>query len=455
LYAILDIETTGGSANFEKITEIAIYIHDGHKVVKEFSTLINPEKTIPYFITRLTGIDNDMVADAPKFYEVAKEIVELTEGMIIVAHNASFDYSFIKEEYKSLGYNFHRNLLCTVRLSRQIIPGYASYSLGKLCRDLGIDNSARHRAVGDAFATVQLFDILLKNDKEGFISKALTGDPAVLKLPPNLDKETLEKIPEETGVYYFYNEKGDIIYIGKSNNIRKRVLNHFAAKNQNKALKMKADICDVTFELTGSELIALLLESDEIKKHKPRYNRAQRNAYFNFGVFHAYNDDGYAVLKMGRIDGGEEPLMTGLNMEELRVMLHEKVQKHRLCQKLTGLYDHSGACFQHGIGECNGACIGKEAPEEYNKRVMQLIRALRYKHQNFLILGQGRAYNEKSVIAIEAGKYLGFGYVENDFQAINPEQLKFFIRHYSDNRDVHTIIRSQLRKHTELKLIPY
>ena len=189
--AILDIETTGGSARFEKITEIAIYIHDGQKVVREYCTLINPEKAIPYFITRLTGIDNDMVADSPKFFEVAKEIVELTECTIIVAHNAAFDYSFIKEaNINPFGYNFHRNLLCTVRLSRQIIPGYSSYSLGQALSGscaLIIPPVIVLRA--DAFATVQLFDILLKNDIEGFISKALTGDPIALKLPPNLSKK--------------------------------------------------------------------------------------------------------------------------------------------------------------------------------------------------------------------------------------------------------------------------
>ncbi len=455
MYAILDIETTGGSARFEKITEIAIYIHDGQKVVKEYSTLINPEKVIPYFITRLTGIDNDMVENAPKFYEVAKEIIELTEGRIIVAHNAAFDYSFIREEYKSLGYNFHRNLLCTVRLSRVIIPGYESYSLGKLCSDLDIGNNTRHRAAGDAMATVQLFDLLLQKDRDGHITKAITADAVALKLPPYLAKETLDNIPEETGVYYFYNEKKDIIYIGKSNNIRKQVLNHFSEKNHNKALKMKNEVCNITFEITGSELIALLLESDEIKKHKPRYNRAQRNAYFNFGIFHSYNEEGYITLWAGRIDEGNEPLARGLNMEELRNTLHEKAELHRLCQKLCGLYDHSGACFQHSVGMCKGACVGKEPPEEYNKRVMQLMRAWRYKHQNFLIISQGRVFNEKSVVAVEGGKYLGFGYVENDFQVTNPEQLKFFINRYSDNRDVHTIIRTHLRKNVNAKIVTY
>ena len=200
-------------------------------------------------------------------HEVAKEIVELTEGMQSSLHTMHPTITHSLEKNTNLwDIIFTAIRFCTVRLSRLIIPGYASYSLGKLCRELGIDNSARHRAAGDALATVQLFDLLLQKDKEGHISKSLAGDATVLKLPPNISKETLDKVPEETGVYYFYNGKGDIIYIGKSNNIRKRVLNHFAEKNQNKALKMKNEVHDISFEVTGSELIALLLESDEIKK---------------------------------------------------------------------------------------------------------------------------------------------------------------------------------------------
>ncbi len=166
MYAIVDIETTGGSSRLEKITEIAIYIHDGTKITEEYSTLINPERNIPYFITNLTGITNEMVEKAPCFYEVAKKIVEITEGKIFVAHNARFDYSFIRQEFSMLGYNFRRPLLDTVSLSRKLLPGHRSYSLGNLCSDLGIEINGRHRASGDAFATVRLFEMLLEKDSE-------------------------------------------------------------------------------------------------------------------------------------------------------------------------------------------------------------------------------------------------------------------------------------------------
>ncbi|WP_423126838.1 3'-5' exonuclease [Gaoshiqia sp. Z1-71] len=165
MYCIIDIETTGQSYKEGKITEIAIYKHNGLEITRSFTTLINPECHIPYFITKLTGIDNEMVAKAPKFYEVAKTIVELTAGSVFVAHNAAFDYHFIREEYKRLGYDYKRKTMCTVKLGRKFLPGHASYSLGRICSDLNIQIDGRHRAAGDAFATVKLFELILKQQE--------------------------------------------------------------------------------------------------------------------------------------------------------------------------------------------------------------------------------------------------------------------------------------------------
>ncbi|HZH71238.1 MAG TPA: 3'-5' exonuclease [Mariniphaga sp.] len=166
MFAIIDIETTGSRHKFGQITEIAVFQHNGIEITGSYSTLIKPEMDIPLFITRLTGITNEMVRDAPRFYEVAKTIVELTAGRTFVAHNVRFDYNFLQEEFKRLGYDYYRKTLCTVQLSRKLLPGYKSYSLGKLCSSLGIEINGRHRAEGDAYATVQLFNLLLKeNDK--------------------------------------------------------------------------------------------------------------------------------------------------------------------------------------------------------------------------------------------------------------------------------------------------
>ena len=167
MYSIIDIETTGQSFRNGKITEIAIYIHNGHEITGSFTTLVNPECLIPDYITRLTGIDNGMVAHAPKFYEIAKTVVELTAGKIFVAHNVLFDYSFMRQEFKRLGYDFKRKTLCTVRLGRKYLPGHASYSLGNICRDLNIRIEGRHRAAGDALATVKLLEKIMERYNQG------------------------------------------------------------------------------------------------------------------------------------------------------------------------------------------------------------------------------------------------------------------------------------------------
>lgn len=276
MYAIVDIETTGGSSRIEKITEIAIIQHDGEKITGEYSTLVNPERNIPYYITSLTGITNEMVEDAPRFFEVARTIVEMTEGRTMVAHNARFDYSFIREEFKSLGYNFRRNLLDTVTLSRKLIPGHKSYSLGNICRDLGIAINGRHRAAGDALATAELFRLLMEKDNQvRNQGHGLIKNTKLSKLNPGLDVSKVDMVPEEPGVYYFYDEKGNLIYIGKSRNLRQRVSTHLSNNTTGRSMEMRDMIADLDWEVTGSELIALLLESAEIKKNKPLYNRAQ------------------------------------------------------------------------------------------------------------------------------------------------------------------------------------
>ncbi len=175
MFAIIDIETTGNRHNFGKITEIAIYQHNGQTITGSYSTLINPEMDIPYFITRLTGIDNNMVKNAPRFYEVAKKIIEMTEGHTFIAHNVSFDYKFIKEEFKRLGYDFNKKTMCTIKMARKLLPGHRSYSLGKICSDLGIEINGRHRAAGDALATVKLFEILLEKNKTTGNSKTINN----------------------------------------------------------------------------------------------------------------------------------------------------------------------------------------------------------------------------------------------------------------------------------------
>jgi DNA polymerase-3 subunit epsilon len=454
MYAIVDIETTGGSHKHEKITEIAVYVHDGNKVVKEFTSLINPERNIPYFITGLTGITNEMVADAPKFYEIAKQLVEIMENCIFVAHNVNFDYHFVREEFARLGYDFKREQLCTVKMSRKFIPGKRSYSLGNLCQDLGIVVNDRHRASGDALATVKLFELLLSINGGSLKGSSNLVELSQKNIHPDFDTSLVAKLPHLTGIYRFLNEKGDIIYIGKSNDIHDRVMSHFNNTTTKKALEMKGQIVDIGYEVTGSELVALLLESFEIKKHKPLYNRAQRRTMDHFGIISYTDNLGYVRFFIGKNNVHESlPLASFNNQTEARLFLTEMVERYELCQKLCGLYNSQEACFQYQIGACHGACIGKESPESYNRRADQFIGYLRFDNESFWIIGHGRDADEQSVVRVKNGKYLGFGFIATDVAVSNKEILADCIKSYPDNREIQQIIRNYLKNHPFAKVV--
>jgi DNA polymerase-3 subunit epsilon len=437
LYAIIDIETTGLSPAKEKITEIAIVLHDGKNITGKFSSLINPEKKIPYRITQMTGISNQMVKNEPKFYEVAKQIVEMTMDRIVVGHNVRFDYGFLRSEFKSLGYDFQRKTIDTVKLSRKLIPGKKSYSLGKLCTELGISNRARHRAMGDAMATTQLFELLL----------SIEGHPEELDLKgmsASVNKSLTEGLPAVAGVYYFYDSSGELIYVGKSVNIRDRVLSHLSNNLHKKAVEMKNAIATVDYQITGSELAALLLESAEIKKHQPLFNRAQRRTYFNYGLYSFIDDNGYLNLKLMKIIDELNPLYTYSSMFEGREHLTRLTEKFELCQKLNGLYNTAGACFHYQIRQCKGACMGEEAPATYNKRVQEALENYHFDKQNFFVVDKGRSDDEKSVVKVEAGKYCGFGFIEGNISDTN--DLHDCIKPFNDNREVRQIINSFIKK---------
>lgn len=288
MYCIVDLETTGGKGN--KITEIAMIKFDGERIVDEYSSLINPECSIPYFITKLTGINDEMVAYSPKFYQVAKEVTLFLEGCTFVAHNVFFDFNVLKNEYRELGYDFKADKLCTVRLARKCFPGHASYSLGKICADLDIPISDRHRAKGDADATLKLFKLILeKSDTAALANEA--KPKSQIALPSKLDEDALVKAPEEAGVYYLKDEAGQILYVGKSVNIKKRLGTHFRVDlKRAKDIELKNQVAQISYEVTRNELMALILEAQEIKKHRPPYNRAMNRVKFRYALALKDND---------------------------------------------------------------------------------------------------------------------------------------------------------------------
>jgi DNA polymerase-3 subunit epsilon len=392
-----------------------------------------------------------MLRSAPKFYEVAKRIVEITEGCILVAHNAQFDYRILKTEFRRLGFDFESENLCTVELSKQLIPDLPSYSLGKLVRSLGIPVSDRHRAAGDATATVKLFKMLLDKDVEKTIIKAaIRLDPKHQMEPKLID--IISKLPSVTGVYYVHKADGEIVYIGKSKNIKNRINQHFTGQTP-KSKKIQLEVATVTYDETGSELVALLKESEEIKRNKPKFNRALRRTVFTHGLFKFRDANGYINLKVEKIKGNQKPITTFSNHESGKSFLNKIVEKHELCQKLCGLYKTSNSCFGYDIKSCAGACISEESPETYNKRVLSVIDSHTFKDQNMILIDYGRDVDERSAILIENGVFRGYAYFNLNFQIHTASVLKSIITPMEHNKDAQHIIQSYMRRHKRLKII--
>ncbi|NJB71097.1 DNA polymerase-3 subunit epsilon [Saonia flava] len=446
MYTIVDIETTGNGYTGMKITEISIFKHNGEKVVDEYTTLVNPEANIPPFITNLTGITNAMVRDAPKFYEIAKKVEKMTQDTIFVAHSVNFDYNIIQNEFKELGFDFRRKKLCTVRLSRKLIPGLKSYSLGVLCESRGIEIVGRHRAKGDAEATTILFEQLLElDDDEKVFQSFLNPRSRQATLPPLLPKDVFDKLPETEGVYYFKNLEKNIIYVGKAINIKKRVLSHFYDKAK-KEITMCMETADITYTETGNELLALLLESAEIKNLFPKYNRAQRRARESLAIFTYEDSSGIMHIGYNTIKMVANPIMKFYNVTECRVFLEKLCKEFELCPKYCHLQGNvSGSCFHYQIKECKGVCSGKEDVVLYNKRVRQAIESLEYETDNFIIKEKGRTKKEVAFVLIENGIYKGFGYSTVHKIEHSPKQYLTALQGQKDNRDVRRILNWYLK----------
>ncbi|MBL7786971.1 MAG: GIY-YIG nuclease family protein [Chitinophagales bacterium] len=420
LYAIIDVEATGGSPRRDRLTEVAIYLFDGQNVVDHFQTLINPEINISPFITSLTGITDEMVAESPKFHEIAKRIIDITHNAVFVAHNVQFDYGYVKASFRRLGYTYSRPQLCTIELAKKILPGLASYGLDNLCDILDIANNNRHRAGGDAEATLALFQYLLNKDPKQYIAQTLDDSVHYKNIPANLTAQQIHDLSEEAGVYYFHNDQKEIIYVGKSVDIKRRVLQHFQKHNThatNKQWRMLKAISDISFEETGSELIALLLESYQIQRLRPMFNRVQnprRGTYY--GIFRQYTADGYAQLYVKKMEHNDRPISVYDREVYAKNALAARMEKYRLCQNLCSRrkIPHSTrgteSCIYEQMKQCGGACIGKESADVYNGRVRLSFKDLAFPHANFLIVGDGRHAQELSVVAIKGFQLVGYGY---------------------------------------------
>ncbi len=332
MYAIVDIETTGGYASNNAITEVAIVLHDGIRELKRYETLVNPAMSIPRYVQSLTGITDDMVSDAPYFADIAPFIYEWLKDAVFVAHNVNFDYSFINHQLKACGFDLQAKKLCTIHLGRKVFPGSPGYGLGKICRHLGIEIPNRHRAGGDADATVSLFEKIMAAGGLETIRTMLKGKNKEQYLPVNLPAEQVEHLPESPGVYYFHDRKGKVIYVGKAKNLRRRVSSHFS---NNKPGRQKQEflrnIHSVTHETTGTELMAFVLEWAEIRRLWPIYNRSLKRFEQTYGLYLFEDRNGYLRLVIEKRRRQMQPIYSFNLMTEGQTLLWKLMREWRLC----------------------------------------------------------------------------------------------------------------------------
>jgi DNA polymerase-3 subunit epsilon len=441
-YAIVDIETTGGNAQNSRITEIAIIIHDGTEVIERYETLVNPQKEIPIAIFALTGINNELVKDAPIFDDISERVLELLTDRIFVAHNVNFDYSFVRHQLEESGFKWTARKLCTVRAARKIKPGLASYSLGRLCNSLDIVLENRHRAGGDAEATAILFSRLLEWDDENEIEKMLKKTAQDQRLPPNLSPDDFNQLPEKPGIYYFYNELKKVIYVGKAINIKKRVTTHFSGHNINSQRQnFLRDIHSISFEICATELMALLLECTEIKKLWPQYNRALKKFEAKFGL-HVYEArNGFKYLAIGKLSKFQSSieqfnsLYEGVNL--LQSLASQFELDYRFCKYGTTVQDAN-------IQKNDDVSL----PDilHHNEKIENAIDFLKSNRPTFAIIDKGRTTEERSCIWVENGHFYGMGYFSIDEAITEPSDLKHNVTLYKSNQYIMQLILKYAEK---------
>jgi len=439
VYAVIDIETTGGQFNKEGITEIAIYKFDGVEIVDQFISLINPEIPIQPFVVKLTGINNAMLRQAPKFFEVAKRIIEITEGCIIVAHNAPFDYRILRLEFDRLGYKFQKPSLCTVEMSKILLPDEQAYSLGKLVRSLGIPIADRHRASGDALATLKLFKLLLDKDIDKQIVKQQIKNEQTQGISPKLF-DILEKISSGIGIFYVHDTKGNIIFIGKSNNIRKK-LNQIFTADTKIAKRIQKDVYTVTFEETGNELIAMLKEREELLHNKPVLNVTQRRSPFLWSVYKDTLESGYETLKIHKSDGRKNAIQSFKNQKNALQFINDLYQENEIVEKV-----------QNAISSVN---TNTYPVTLHNEMFTALIEKEFLKWQNLIIVLRGRNFNEKSAVVIENGIFKGYCFFDLNYQILNAQVLHKILIPLVHTKDVLNTIKYYLYNKKDFKIIPF
>lgn len=451
-FAIVDIETTGSHAGGGRITEVAILIHNGKKVTETYQSLVNPQCPIPFAIQSLTGITPEMLIDAPTFEEIADDVYHFLQGKTFVAHNVNFDYSFLVKQLKEAGYDWQAPKLCTVRLSRKIFPNHRSYSLGDICKVREIHISARHRAMGDAEATARLFSQLLEHDENQYVQESLHKN-IEHRLPTHLSIEQFQQLPETTGIYIFRNRKGKIIYVGKAVNIQKRVLSHFTGSNSSlRRQQFINDISSIDFEESGTELMALLMECQMIKKHWPIHNRALKRYDPKFSLIHYQDIRGYDRLAISRANNLANNVRYFETAQEANLFLANLLEEFALTPALCTFY--SPASKAQEDRKVNAETL--PPLELHNQAIALLFQQLCERKRSFLLIDRGRNEEENSYIYYKEDRLYAFGFVELVQQWSAVEDIVSYSDKCTSNFYMQHIVLQYAENHPEkVNVLPF
>lgn len=453
ILSFVDVETTGTSANFGRIIEIGVIRVVDHQVVNEFSTLINPQTHVDPFILSMTGIDPKDLEDAPSFYSVADKIKEILQGSIFVAHNVMFDYSFLKKEFERLEESFSSKYCCTVKLSRKLYPRFKHHNLDALIKRFNLECQNRHRALDDARVIWDFYKLSL--DTLGPEKLAAAVDLVMKRpsLPVGISENIVDSLPEGSGVYIFYNAQNAPLYIGKSKNIRTRVLSHFASSKEiTTDMKIAQDISRIETMETAGELGALLLEATLVKKMQPLYNRQLRYAFKLLALKRTTTKDNYQTVTLCNLqDVPVEELNQVLGIfksqKELKGFLQSIAKEFGLCLKLLGAEKTIKNCFNYHLGLCKGACSGKEMAAKYNLRFEEAFYKTKIKDWPFKgpIALKEKSHKEELFVI---DKWCVLGSIKNE-----GESIEDISRDYLFDTDTYKILNRYLNSSRDFEIL--
>ena len=451
MYAILDIEATGGKKGEEDIIEVAIYRYNGGKIVDQLISLVSPERKIDNYVQKLTQITPKMVKTAPKFHELAKRIIEITEGTILVGHNVDFDYRMLKQEFKKLGYAYYRETIDTVPLSEKAFPDASSYSLGKLSKELGIPVSDRHRAAGDARATLELFKLLLEKD----IFKTISKVEEEKKVSSQKFSSVYEDLPNSIGLVYFLNKNKEVIYISRSQNIAQTTRKILTGKS-GLSNRIRLEFESILHETTGNDLISWIKEANEINRLQPKFNQNLKQFEFPYSIYVEYENN-YKVIAINRTQKKRnDAVFKIMNLKMGQKILSLITEEFQLCPKLNGISPEGLPCLSYEVGECFGACEREESVESYNFRVDEFLEKIKLENKNILIIEDGRKLGESSFVWVNDGVCVGYGYFELHHQIKDRKRIKERMTEVDSDSYIDSVVKGFLftEKYRELITLP-